>query len=230
MLGDLDDVINAAGARGGKPCLVEVGRALHEHGTTTAYVWSTGRITAALGPAWAQLGRRLGVVGDAVRLEFAELRALAVACGDWANRRDAWAAYYYSSAGYPAPHGHAWYYRPGGTGSRPVRLGEVVMGRRRGEDLCGHDEIVPQEPVELTDGARVEAEIWRRGERQGPADGSLTGLRYRLGEVVTLDAERQDAKVVRGRKCVNLEPGEEAFVAAVLRVAGQDGGQTERPR
>jgi hypothetical protein len=232
MLGDLDDIIDAAvGAHGGKPCLVEVGRALHEHTTTTAFVWSTGRITAAVGMDWSQLERRLGVLGDAVRLDFAELHALDVACRDWAKRRDEWAAYLSYAAAPPPYGGSAYCYLPPGSQSRPARIGMELMGKLRGERFCGRDEIVPMsEAVELADGVLIAAEIWRRGERHGPADGSLTGLRYRLVDGVTVDAERQEAKVVRGRKCVYLEPGEELFVAAVLGLVGRDGGQTRRPR
>jgi hypothetical protein len=43
-----------------------------------------------------------------------------------------------------------------------VRIGEVIMGRRRGEDLCGHDEVVPlAEPVELANGVLIGAPLAR---------------------------------------------------------------------
>jgi hypothetical protein len=228
---DLDDIINAAGARGGKPCLVEIGRALHEHSTTTAYVWSTGRITAAAGPGWAQLKRRLGVIGDTVRLDVAELHALDGACGDWTHRRDGWAAFYAYSAAPPPYGGSVYCYQPAGRASEPVRLGTEMMGRLRGERFCGRDEIVPlREHVDLTDGVWIEAEIWRRGERHGPAEGSLVGVRYGLGDVVTLDAERRSAKIAQGGEYVYLEPGEEKFVAAIVGVVAHASGQTGRRR
>jgi hypothetical protein len=231
MLGDLDDIIDAAVTRGSKPCLVEVGRALHQHETTTAYAWSSGRITATVGTDWVRLKRRLGVIGDAVRLDVAELRALDVACGDWTYRRDGWAAYYTYPAAPPPYGGSVYCYLPPGRASEPLRVGREMMGRLSGERFRGSEEIVPlQEPVELTEGVRIQTEIWRRGERHGPADGSLVGVRYRLSDVVTFDAERRSAKIARGGEYVYLEPGEENFVAAVLGVVGHDGGQTGRPR
>jgi hypothetical protein len=218
---DLDDIINAACVRDSEPCLVEVGRALRKHATETVFAWSSGRITATVGPGWAQLKRRLGFVGDAVRLDLAELRALDVACGYWTQRRDEWASFH-CYPGAPPPYGGLSYgYQPAGRASEPVRLGTEMMGKLRGERFCGSEEIVPlSDPVKLTDGVCLEAEIWRRGERHGPADGSLVGVRYRLGDTVTLDAARRSARIVRAGEHVWLEPGEESFVAAVLGVVG----------
>ncbi len=224
---DHDDLLAAAGARGDEPCLIEVGRALRADGETTGYFWSTGRIAATVGADWARLKRRLGVMGDGdMRINLAELRALDVACGDWACRRDEWARFF-SYSGAPAPYQgfvHIYSYQPAGKGSAPVKIGRETRGRLQGEKLCGRDMVVPMEQaIELANDVRIEAEIWRRGERHGPPEGSLVGMRYHLGvDALILHAHRQVAKLARREHNVHLEAGEEAFVAAVLRVVERD--------
>jgi hypothetical protein len=230
---DLDDILNAAGARRDEPCLIEVGRALQADGATVGYFWSSGRIAATVGAGWVRLKRRLGLMGEGdMRLDLAELHALDVACRDWARRRDEWAQFF-SHSGAPAPYQgfvHVYKYQPAGKGSAAVEIGVETRGKLRGEKLCGRDAVVPMPvAIELDNDVRVEAEIWRLGERQGPSEGSLVGCRYRLGaRALMVDADRWRAKLSRQGDKVSLEAGEEAFVAAVLAVVERDGGQTGR--
>ena len=232
---DLDDILNAAGARRDEPCLIEVGRALQAEGATVGYFWSSGRIAATVGPGWVRLKRRLGVMGEGdMRLDHAELRALDVACRDWARRRDEWASFF-SHSGAPAPYQgfvHVYKYQPAGKASVPVEIGVETRGKLRGEKFCGRDAVMPmREAIDLGNGAIVDAEILRLGERQGPPEGSLIGRRYRVGAgALLLDVRRQRARLTRRGDTVGLEAGEEGFVAAVLAVVERDDGQTGTQR
>jgi hypothetical protein len=140
----------------------------------------------------------------------------------WARSRDAWAAFYHSSAGYPAGYGGGCYYQAPGKHGEHVTIGTVTLGGHRGGDLCGRDEVVSLEkPRRPRPGVEVVAEIWRRDERFGPPDGSLVGLRYRLGPELFVDAQRMGAKVWREDGEVFLEPDEGPFVSALLAVVGR---------
>ena len=153
-----------------------------------------------------------------LRLDRDELRALLVACEDWAKRRNDWAAFYSSGSGHPPGFGcSTTWYQPPGKNAKRVRLGERTFGRPRGEELLGRDELVPLVPEgKLAVSVLVEADIWRRGEKHGPAEGSLVGARYRLGGEAVFIAERGGAEVQCRGRTVHLEPGEEEFVAALL--------------
>jgi len=169
-----------------------------------------------------RLKRRLGIVGsgrgaNGLDLDADELRPLAIAAADWQRRRTAWAAFYFSCGGYPAGCGGASWYQPPGPSSRRVKIGESVMGNRTGADLVGRDQVVAIHPRALGARVRVIAELWRRGEVQGPAEGALVGLRYEFGSGARLDAKREGAKVWRaGGAHVYLEPSEDTFVVALL--------------
>lgn len=221
---DFEDILAAAGARRDEPCLVEVGRALQADGATTGYFWSSGRIAATVGQDWVRMKRRLGVMGVDIVVDLAGLRALNVACVDWARRRNDWARFF-SYPGAPPPYSgivtvYA-YQPPGGKANDFVRIGTKTRGVLSGENLVGNDALVPLDHViELANDVHIDAESWRLGERHGPAEGSLVGCRYRIGDgALTLDADRQYMKLTRRFDNVCLEAGEEAFVAAVLAVA-----------
>jgi hypothetical protein len=227
MSWDLDDLLDAAGARRRAPRLIALARTVERgRASTTVYFWSTGRIQATVRRRAVRLKRRFGAVGhdghmDALIVDADELRPLAAAGRDWARHRDAWAAFYFSTAGYPAGMGGASYHQPPGVEAERVRIGSVCLGRERGKDLEGRDEYVLLEaPRAVAPSVVVVAEIWRRGEPHGPKGGSLTGLRYRIGDTLLFDAARTDARVARvdGDGVVVLEPGEEHFVAAVRDV------------
>jgi hypothetical protein len=221
---DFEDLLELSSGGHGKPCLVQLGRALHKDGATTGYAWSSGRIGATVSKGWVRIRRRLGVMGrgnegdNDLRLDRDELRALLVACEDWAKRRNDWAAFYSSGSGHPPGFGcSTTWYQPPGKNAKRVRLGERTFGRPRGEELLGRDELVPLVPEgKLAVSVLVEADIWRRGEKHGPAEGSLVGARYRLGGEAVFIAERGGAEVQCRGRTVHLEPGEEEFVAALL--------------
>ena len=226
MTWDLDETLDAASADRGEPCLVEVARAHHGAGAATrCYFWSTGRICATVGSGRIRIRRRYGTIGSSrrsntLRLDRGELGLLRAACRDWLRRRERWAAFYYSCAGFPAGFGRACYYQAPGKRGQLVTVGRFTPGGTRGEDLRGKDEVVRlPTPRWIAEGVRHVGEIWRRGERYGPAAGSLVGLRYRLGDRLTVDARREGARVWRrGGSDVHLEPDEEPFVAALLDV------------
>jgi hypothetical protein len=168
------------------------------------------------------LKRRLGIVGsgrgaNGLDLDVDELRALAIAAADWQRRRKAWAAFYFSCGGYPPGYGGASWHQPPGPSSQRVKIGESVMGNRTGADLVGRDQVAAIRPRTIGARVRVIAELWRRGEVHGPAEGSLVGLRYEAGAGVRFDARREGAKVWRtGGAHVYLEPSEDTFVEALL--------------
>ncbi len=227
MSWDFDRLLRIGVARDGEPCLIELGRALDGKGAASVgYFWSTGRIGAGVGPGGVRIRRRFGVMGKGERgndltLEASELRALEHACHDWARRRDEWAAFYFSTSGYPAGFGGASYYQPPGKDSSAIKLGSEGIGGRQGKGLVGSDDVVPlPDAVAVGAGASVVAELWRRGERHGPRQGVLQGVRYALcDDAVVFDARRHGGEVRRREgDAVHLEPGEESFVTALVRV------------
>lgn len=227
MTGSGDPSIDAAGVDRAAPGWIEVSRDAGPP-ATIGLAWSTGRVVATAGPGWVALRRRRGVVGVAgklggLRLTLAELRALDVACGDWVRHRDAWAAFYTTHAGHPPGLGVSHYYQaPGAT--PPRRLGARVLGRRTGDELRGHDDLVPLAPSRhLTAGVHVVAELWRRGEAHGPPAGSWIGLRYRLTADLHVDARRPDLHVCRADAAggsLVLEAAEATLPSALLVVCG----------
>ena len=218
---DLDDVLDAASS--GAPCLVEVAR--DSTGARTAYFWSSGRIQATCGPKGVRIKRRFGNMGTGdhpreVRLDAEEVRLLAIACRDWARRRERWAAFYFTCAGYPGGMGGAYYYLAPGRKGQVVQLGTSTIFGERGRGLRGRDEwVAVRPPVSIDERVVVTAEIWRRGEKHGPKEGSRVGLRYQLGPRLRLEARRNEARLLRGKSEVVLEPGEEKFVSALVGLA-----------
>jgi hypothetical protein len=234
---DLNAILDAAGARRGAPSLIALAHGVQGgRASTTGYFWSTGRVYATVGAHTARIKRHLGTIGHAGRMDdlvvkASELRPLAAACRDWARYRDEWAAFYFSTSGYPAGMGGASYYRPPGADAERVFIGSVCLGRERGKALEGRDEhVLLEAPRAIAPSVVVVGEIWRIGEQHGPKRGSLVGLRYRVGEGLFLDAERTGARLWRqqGDGEVELEPGEEAFVRALLDVVG--GGRARSRR
>ncbi len=217
---DLDTVLAIAQADDDAPRLFELGRTIvGGKPTTTMYAWSTGRIYAARGAGWTRIKRRLGVVGPGITLNDAELRAVAGVSELWARVRDDWAAFYYSSAGYPPGYGGGCYYQAPGTLAERVTIGVSILSRR-GPGLEGKEEIrQPTRARRSPSGATLHGEIWRCGERYGPAAGSLVGERYRIGARVIVEARRQDLRVSRGTaQDVVIERSEAAFIVSLLEL------------
>ena len=231
MSWDLEDILEVAGGRRDRPQLIQVGHALVQGRATTGYFWSDGRIGATVGPGWVRIDRRRGVVGDGIRIDTRTLRVLVNVCSDWAHVRDGWAAFYYSSAGFPPGYGgyKCYYQAPGKSGTLTVVGRRAPMsGKREGKELVGKDEVVPiaHRPVGYP---AIVAEIWRCGEQHGPAAGSLVGLRYKIDRDTYVDAHRNEARVWRKRRgVVWLEPGNESFVAALLDVVAKTQRKKQR--
>lgn len=221
MVWDLDDILHVAGGSRRSPQLIEVGRALNKgRPATVGYFWSNGRIGATVGAGWVKIDRRFGVQGRGLQLDVPTLALLAKACRTWVRQRDRWAAFFSSSGGYPPGYGgHASYYLPPGKDSARVTVGRVgCLGHDRvGEELVGRDEVVVLPRPRRAGRLRIVAELWRRGEKHGPPEGSRVGVRFQLAEGVYLDAKRNDARAhdAHGGQ-VTLERGDEAFVRELL--------------
>lgn len=229
-------ILEAAGAGDGTPRLIPIGTATAPNGAVLAgYVWGTGRVRATVHPGWLRVWRESGRVGGMVRLDPRRLDALKVVCRDWTRRRDDRAAFWSSSAGYPPGTGGAHYYQAPGRDSERQRIGRELLGEfREGETLRGKNELRPlPSPRQLTPGVQAIAEIWRRGERFGPLEGSLVGLRYQVDGRFEADATRRELRLRRkdGEQRpqrnriersprandheMSVEPGEEGFVDAL---------------
>ena len=220
---DLDDILDVAGGSRRSPQLIEVGCALIKgRRATVGYFWSNGRIGATAGAGWVQIDRRWGVQGRPLRIDLATLAVLDQACRAWVRQRDRWAAFYGSGAGYPPGWGgYASYYLPPGKDSARVTVGRVgCLGHNRvGEDLVGKDQVVVLDRPRRTGRVPIVAELWRRGEKHGPPEGSRIGARFQIADGVYLDAKRNDARLhVSYGGDVTLECGDEAFVRELALV------------
>jgi hypothetical protein len=217
---DLENILGAVTGGDRTPMLVEVGRSLRGPESTVGYFWSTGRIQVTVGRGTVRLRRILGNVGlgengeeRGLQIDARQLQCLAVACEHWARHRHGWPAFYFTTAGYPPGYGGAEYYQHPGRRGKRVQVWSASMGQRRGTQLQGRDEARRVRPAKaIADGVVITHELWRVGERHGPREGSLVGLRYRFDCDLHLDAKREDARAWRTRGgSVHLEPGEEAF-------------------
>ena len=132
----------------------------------------------------------------------AELERLDIACRHWAKARGRWAAFstFHHLAGVTT-----FEYQP--PGRRPAKRVSAPF-KGKGVFRPRREEIGP--------GVQVVAQIWHVGEACGDPKGEQIGLVYRLGEKMTLRAERTTADVRRGRACLELEEGEEQFIHLVL--------------
>lgn len=214
------------GLAGREPRLVEVGREMAGgRPKRRLFVWSTRRIGAAVEGGRVSIRRNLGAVGDGpLVLSKAQLHALDAACTDWAERRDRWAAYWASCAGYPAGYGGAWYYQAPGGDTKREQIGSSSMGGRRGKEFTGRDVTRPLGVAVLTPtGASIVGEIRREGESAGPGRIEIVGAVYALGGNARLDARRHDADLVVDGRTIGLEPGrDEAFVCELIEAVEAD--------
>lgn len=120
------------------------------------------------------------------------------------------------------------------------------MGKWTGKRLRGTDKSVDlPAPIRVAEGVGVVAESWRHGERHGPKAGSLVGVRYQLlAGPFSIDASRElavvygpEARLEKGQQKqknknieadkprLHLEPGEEAFLEALVDVLPAEGSQ-----
>ena len=229
MTWDLYAVLSIAVAKEEGPRLFEFGRTIAGgKPATTTYVWSTGRIGAARSAGRTRIKRRLGAVGPGITLGDDELRAVAGVTEHWARVRDEWAAFYYSSAGYPPGYGGGCYYQAPGALAERVTIGVSVLGRR-GPGLEGSDEVRrPTRARHSPPGASLLGEIWRCGERFGPAAGSLVGERYGIGARLIVEARRQELRLSRAAEQeVVIERAEAAFIVSLLELI-EPGADTDR--
>lgn len=81
--------------------------------------------------------------------------------------------------------------------------------------LCGKEapRALPA-TVDVGEGARVVAELWRHGDRCGPSEGMRVGLRYDLGHGVFAEGRRSALDVLPGG--VQLLPSRVALLDRVL--------------
>ncbi len=78
-------------------------------------------------------------------------------------------------------------------------------------------------PVEVADGVHVVAELWQRGERYGPVEGSRIGVQYQFGPDLFLQARRCSARAYRtDRSDVFLERGDEVFLRLLVGRLARD--------
>lgn len=230
-MGDLDFILGLGEegeSRYQRPRLVEVGRTLvGGKAQRRIFVWSTRRIGASFGDGRISIDRQLGLVGKGpVDLTIAGLGALNSACADWKDRRDGWAAFWASSAGYPAGFGGAWYYQAAGKTSRRIKVGSSTIGGKEGREFVGKDERrALAKPLAIARGVEIEAEIWRVGESFGNPKGEKIGVVYRLADAARFEAQRHEAILRKGSRFIGIEPDdEERFVEellAAVRTRGQ---------
>lgn len=220
----LEELLARARGRGRSEKLVQViVRGVTD--STAIWYWTTHRIRALVRDGTAHVARHRGQVGDGLGLclDLEELRRVASACDVWERTRDEWAAFFSSAAGLPGGYGTAFYYRPPGAGAQLVSIGRQLMGHRRGGELVGRDERVKLSPSAIVaPNVRAVAEIWRRGEAHGPAEGSLVGRRYTLGHGLAIDAQREELRIRRGRRELVLEKDEGPFIRALVDVLSRD--------
>lgn len=204
--------------------LIEMGRVPGRRGTgRRIFLAPNGRIGAAVGGGRAALARHLGYVGDGrIELSRSELKALDAACRDWARRRDGWAAFWESCAGYPGGYGSAWCFQAPGPESPRVKVGSWCYGRKTGEPFRGKDVVVPRpRPLRGVGGIPIVATIRHVGERFGRSEGEEVGVVYRLSPAARLEARRHDAVLVRAGRRMGLEPGDdEDFIRGLLKAMG----------
>lgn len=217
---DLDDEDEDRIARvaGRRPRLVLA--AHRASGTRALWIWSTLRIGATVSGGVAQIERRYGQLGavNRVRLDLVQIRAVLCASRAWSRARERFAAFY--SVGYPGGYGGEDHYLPPHA-EDPIRMGRVIAGAREGDRIVGHDEVVRLAgAIRVAPGVHAVAEIWRRGERFGPRDGSRVGERWDLGEGLRLEVGRRAMLVRHRRGEVLVEDDELGFLRALARAFG----------
>jgi hypothetical protein len=173
--------------------------------------YSNGRIGAEIKKDKATLRRKRGFIGEGeVILKLKELRILDSLCKHWVKNRSCWAAFFSSSAGYPAGLGGAWYYQAPGEYSKPIKIGSRIMSSKEGEEFSGQDtERLLPKPITLSGGAIYFADLWRIGEKQGNPNGELTGQAYRIGKNITVYARRDNLRIEKKDGSTAIEAGPE---------------------
>jgi hypothetical protein len=221
-MSDLDFILGLGqeyADEGGPGRLLEVGRELSKgRAVRRLFLWSTGRIGASFAAGRVTLAREYGDVGDgSLALTLAEFRALDRACRDWERRRDSWAAFWESCAGYPIGYGAGRYFQRPGPRAREERIGRWCRDEgNTGYTFKGKDVRRPP-AAPLPRGVGIDAEIWRLGEKFGKPKGERVGVVYRLGPGCRLEARRPEAMLFQGRRRIGLEPhDEERFVQELL--------------
>ena len=219
-----EDALDAVVGANSGPCLVTLGTACREDGSrTTGFSDSNGRLRATANGTKVRLVRSLGVLssGANLTLSHAEFATFADACRVWEQQRNDWAEFAHVPAGCPGfAMSYRFEYRPPGANSKSVDIGRRGgMGPPRGDTFVGKPEetVALDVPVEVADGVHVVAEIWQRGERYGPVEGSLVGVRYQFGPDLFLQARRCSARAYRtDRSDVFLERRDEVFVRLLV--------------
>ncbi|MFZ4580544.1 MAG: hypothetical protein ACOYOB_19340 [Myxococcota bacterium] len=227
---DFEDALDAVVGEESGPCLVTLGTAHRENGTrSTGYSDSNGRLRATDKGTSVRLVRSLGVMssGAKLTLSHAELAALASAGRVWEQQRNDWAEFAHVPAGCPGfAMSYRFEYRPPGANSKSVDIGRRGgMGPPRGDTFVGKPEetVALDVPVEVADGVHVVAELWQRGERYGPVEGSRIGVQYQFGPDLFLQARRCSARAYRtDRSDVFLERGDEVFLRLLVGRLARD--------
>ncbi len=165
-----------------------------------------------------KLERNFGVVCPGIDVELTELGPLVVFLRWWRRHRTRWAAFYWTGAGHPPGWGGAtaWYQPRGSAPS--IRVAMKAMGKLKGNDFTGRNVRVRVDPPERIAGvADLDARVVRRGERLGDPDGEEVGGVYRCGDF-RIEADRNSATVRRGKRWIEIDPGEHAFLERLLIV------------
>lgn len=176
---------------------------------------SDGRLQAVIAEPGVTISRRFGDVTppNSIALDLRSLRALQRACSHWAKTRDAWHAYFESSAGHP-PGGfsRSVYFQLPGAESRPQKLGEWAFGKLHGQGLRGRPEVRPlATPIQVARGVLVTANVcWRAGVFLWFS--TLFGVEYTLRDCIVMAAHRHQATLAAEGQSVVLEAGEEGFI------------------
>ena len=202
-----------------REALVEAGR-VYESGRvrTRTFVWSSGRIGAAVREKSVYIKRKFGKISCG-EMDWETLRDLAGAYHFWADHHHEWAAFIFSCAGYPAGIGGAERFIAPGPNSNWEKVSESILSKKTGEAFHGREEFHPlPQPERLSERVAIEAFIWRVGERQTPPEGLLVGALLAFPAGLKCELRRIDLVLQTGKHRLTLEAHEGAFVRELLAV------------
>ncbi len=166
--------------------------------TELIVTWSNGRIGATVTRKSLTIKRIYGRIGKGdVTLSLPRLVAFDTLCAEWADIRNSWAAYFGSSAGYPAGCAGAWYFQPAGIATKPTKVGVQHFGHvDEGERFTGTEDERDVEKTLAENSLFVHTKnVYRVGEKWGNSNGELVGAVYEIPDEIRIEARRHELKI-----------------------------------